>query len=187
MTRWLLFITVFLVPFTATADVEEVVSIRHYTALSTSTATLLETLNAASPVRQNGRTFHGYTSWDIRWTFRWQVGGDGRCAITAVSTKLKAEILIPKLQGADAGGEAAFNRYLTNLRAHEDGHVQIARSAARKVDQTIRSLPAASSCQALEAQANRDGMAIVEAAKKEELAYDVSTAHGCQQGACLAR
>ena len=187
MRHLLIFFAVVFVHASAVADVEEIVSHREYTAHSATGATLLEILNAASPVRQNGRTFHGYTSWNVRWTFRWQQGSDGRCAITAVNTKLTAEILLPKVQGAEMGVATAFNQYLNSLRTHEEGHLQIARSAARKVDQKIRSLPTASSCQALEIEANREGMATIEAAKKEELAYDVSTAHGCQQGACLAR
>ncbi|MFY7940762.1 MAG: DUF922 domain-containing protein [Burkholderiaceae bacterium] len=187
MRHLLFFFAVVLAHASAAADVEEIVSNSYYTARPAAGATLLEILNTASPVRQNGRTFHAYTSWDVRWTFRWQQGSDGRCAITAVNTKLKAEILLPKVQSAEMGVAVAFNQYLNSLRAHEEGHLQIARSAAKKIDQKIRSLPTASSCQVLEVEANREGMAILDAAKKEESAYDVYTAHGCQQGACLVR
>jgi predicted secreted Zn-dependent protease len=33
--------------------------------------TLLDAMNSASPVRQNGQSFHGYTAWDISSTFNW--------------------------------------------------------------------------------------------------------------------
>ncbi|NTV14747.1 MAG: DUF922 domain-containing Zn-dependent protease [Desulfobulbaceae bacterium] len=40
---------------------------------------LLAALNAASPIREDGEVFHGYTEWNITWRFVWRHGSNGAC------------------------------------------------------------------------------------------------------------
>ncbi len=146
---------------------------------------LLHALNSASPVRQNGQTFHGHTAWEIRWKFRWNQSAAGLCAITSVTTALSIKTTLPQLTSGTPEGTAEFGRYLPALRTHEEGHAAIARKAAREIDQAIARLPPVSNCQTLESEANRTGQRLLDAARLRDIDYDASTKHGCTQGACL--
>jgi len=148
---------------------------------------LLNALNAASPVREMGRTFHAYTGWDIRWSFRWNTSAAGLCSITSVTTNLSVRMTLPRIVSSTSEGATEFGRYFPALLTHEQGHKAIAVEAANEVDRLIGNLRPAAKCQALEAQANRTGMAILESAKRKGVEYDARTEHGCTQGACLIR
>ncbi len=167
------------------AEVSETFELETYVVDQQSGETLLAAINRHSPLRRNGRIFHGYTKWHVRWNFRWDTNVQGRCAITEVKTTLSVHMQLPELDDSTDQGRVRFDDYLTDLRAHEDGHHHIAAQAARRIDQAIKTLQPMRSCEALEAEANRRGYEILKATNAEEDDYDVDTKHGCTQGACL--
>lgn len=167
------------------ADVSETFDLETYEVDQRPGEALLAAINRQSPLRRDGRIFHGYTRWNVRWNFWWDTNVQGRCAIKEVKTTLSVHMQLPELDESTVQGRAEFDGYLPGLRAHEDGHHHIAARAARRIDQTIKTLQPLRSCQALEAEANRRGYEILKAALSEEDDYDVDTRHGCTQGACL--
>lgn len=167
------------------AEVSETFGLDTYEVDQHAGETLLAAINRHSPLRQNGQIFHGHTRWNVRWNFWWDTNKQGRCAITEVKTTLSVHMQLPELDDSTEQGRVQFDDYLKDLRAHEDGHHHIAAQAARRIDQAIKTLQPMRSCQALEAEANRRGYAVLNAAKSEEDHYDVDTKHGCTQGACL--
>ena len=146
---------------------------------------LRQTLNRATPIAVTGQRFHGYTRWNVRWTFRWWREASGRCAITEVTTRLHTEVQLPELQAASPEQQAAFDRYLRALSDHEQGHVQIGRDAAQAIDQGIRQMPAAPDRATLEREANALGHRLLQDHVAREKQYDQSTRHGATQGARL--
>jgi len=170
---------------TSLADVSETFDLDTHEVDQHGGETLLAAINRYSPLRQKGRIFHGYTKWNVRWNFWWDTNVQGRCAITEVKTTLSVHMQLPELDDSTEQGRVQFDDYLVDLRAHEDGHHQIAAQAARRIDQAIRTLQPMRSCEALEAEANRRGYEILSATKSEEEQYDADTKHGCTQGACL--
>lgn len=167
------------------ADISETFDLDTYEVDQHAGETLLAAINRHSPLRQNGRIFHGYTKWHVRWNFWWDTNAQGRCAITEVKTTVSVHMQLPELDDSTEQGRVQFDDYLADLRAHEDGHHRIAARAARRIDQAIKTLQPMRNCEALEAEANRRGYEILNAAKSEENDYDVDTKHGCTQGACL--
>ena len=148
---------------------------------------LRQAINAATPITVNGQRFHGYTRWNVRWTFRWWRETSGRCTITDVTTRLRVELQLPDLQRATARQQAEFDLYLPALKQHEQGHVQFGRDAARLVDEGIAQLPAEAECATLERRANALGQRIVQDHVEREKRYDLDTGHGATQGAKLKR
>ncbi len=146
---------------------------------------LRQALLAATPITVEGRRFHGHTRWNVRWTFRWSRDAAGRCTITEVTTRLRAEVQLPELRRATPGQQAAFDRYLPALSRHEQGHVQFGRDAAQAIDQGIAQLPPAADCATLERQANALGHRLLRDHVEREKQYDQSTSHGASQGARL--
>lgn len=147
--------------------------------------TLRKALNAATPITVDGQRFHGYTRWNVRWTFRWWREASGRCAITEVTTRLRTEVQLPELRSGTPAQQAVFDRYLRALSRHEQGHVQFGRDAAQAIDEGIAALPAAPDCAALERRANTLGHRLLREHAEREKQYDRDTRHGASQGARL--
>ncbi len=164
----------------------EQIDYQTYWAKHRSGGSLRQALNDKSPIRFDGKVFHGYTKWHIEWYLRWWQESDGRCRISDNKTRLFAEITLPSLTTRDKQAKAEFNRYLNALRTHELGHVEIGRDYAEQIDQAILSLPEMASCSALEAAANRLGRQLIEQAIRAEKEMDRITAYGSTQGALLA-
>jgi predicted secreted Zn-dependent protease len=169
----------------AQADVTEEHARRPYTVRAQPGETLRQALNAATPITVDGQRFHGYTRWNVRWTFRWWREASGRCAITEVTTRLRTEVQLPELRSGAPAQQAVFDRYLRALSRHEEGHVQFGRDAAQAIDQGIAALPAAPDCAALERQANALGHRLLREHAEREKQYDRDTRHGASQGARL--
>lgn len=169
----------------AHAAVEEENTQRPYVVRAQPGESLREALHAATSITVGGQRFHGYTRWNVRWTFRWWSETSGRCAITEVTTRLHTEVQLPQLQGASPAQQAVFDRYVRALSHHEQGHVQIGRDAAHAIDQAIHQLPAASDCATLERQANALAHRLLQDHVAREKQYDQRTRHGATQGARL--
>jgi len=142
-------------------------------------------IRAATPIRENGRPFHGNTRWYVRW--RYQVGPSGgpQCRVATLNVELTLEITLPKIRGASARQQQAFDRYLEKLRAHEMGHVEIDREAARAVERELLALPPGRDCDSFRAALNTAGHAVLERYRRKNRDYDDSTNHGRSQGAVL--
>ena len=147
--------------------------------------TLRQALNAATPITEQGKRFHGYTRWNVRWTFRWWREASGSCTITEVTTRLRTEVQLPELRRATPAQQAVFDRYLRALSRHEEGHVQFGRDAAQAIDRGIAALPTASDCATLEREANALGHRLLREHAEREKQYDRDTQHGASQGARL--
>lgn len=169
----------------ALAEVSESLDYRYYTAAPRPNESLLSALNHASPIRENGRTFHGYTKWHVSWRFRWHQEPSGRCAITSTHTEVSGLIDLPQLKGGTTAQKAAFERYIPALREHELGHYRIGRDAAVQIDHEILRLPPMHNCQALEQAANDGAHRTLARFQQQERDYDARTGHGRTQGAWL--
>lgn len=169
----------------AHAEVQEEHVRRPYPVHALSDEPLRLALNRATPIRVAGRTFDGYTRWNVRWNYRWWRDASGRCAMTRVTVSLRTEVQLPELLTATEAQRAMFDRYIAALDRHEQGHVQIGRDAARAVQQALASLPEAPDCPTLESRADALGNRLVAEYADREREYDRTTRHGATQGARL--
>ena len=185
MRKLLLLLSCLILAPTSSAAVVETLEYVDYIAIANPPRSLLSTLNAASPLRENGQVLHGQTDWHVTWNFRWFEGPDGRCRITTVTTALTGRITLPRLVGATSTQRGQFDRYLSALRVHELGHYGFGEEAAAEIDREILSLPEMSSCKTLESAASdlRDRM--LNEYQEREIRYDAATAHGRSQGTWL--
>lgn len=171
----------------APAGVAETRDKRLYDVRQAPGMSLLQALNQASPIREGGQVFHGYTDWRVQWNYRYRQRPDGLCAVTSVDVHLTVTMTLPALQESTAEGAGQFATYLRNLAEHEEGHVRIGQSAARSLDTALAQLPAMPSCPLLEREIARLGADTLDRARRDNKAYDAATKHGCTQGACLTR
>jgi len=171
----------------AHAEVNENFSISYYAVPLRSGSTLVSQFNAASTIRENGEIFHAYTHWDIHWHYRWDTDSSGHCRIISTTIKLDVVMTLPDPKGANPRQLEAVASYSQALRKHEQGHYDIARRAAREIDQALLAMPVMSDCTALEDHANARGYELLEQYNEINRQYDASTQHGKTQGAWLDR
>ncbi len=169
----------------AVAEFDENLVFKYYDSTHRPGMTLLAAINAATPIRQDGAVFHGYTAWRANWHYRWWKEADGRCRITGNRTRLAAEITLPRLTTAAPAIRQRFDSYLAALKNHEMEHVRIARDYAQRIDRGILGLPAMRTCQQLEGAANDLAERLLQEAKDAEREMDRRTRHGASQGASL--
>ena len=177
----------FLFSASAVAGVTEKHSTQTYEVVQQAGTSLLDAINKASTIRQDGKTFHGYTTWYVAWNFRWNTLSSGQCVITSVNTTVSTNIILPSLRRNANADLQQFDPYIAALTRHEEGHKQFGIDAAKEVDQAILNLEPRANCKQLEIDANNTGRRILERFKALEVEYDKTTKHGCTQGACLRR
>jgi predicted secreted Zn-dependent protease len=177
----------FHLPAHARKDVEKTVEYHHYDVHQRSGESLLTAIKAASPVRRDGRIFHGYTEWKVSWRYQWDDRGRGGCALTGASANVRATITLPHLASGSPYARTQFKPYIAALREHEMGHYQIGVEAAREVRDRLQQLPPQADCRTLQSLADRTARATLNEYKARNRQYDVETEHGRTQGAWLPR
>jgi len=148
---------------------------------------LRQQMNTLGPVdKTEKKHFHALTTWRVSWHFRWERGAAYGCRITGVDTGLRAKIVMPHLLPSvvlPVDVRTSWNAYLEKLMLHEKGHVAIGEAARADAERSIRTLPAAATCEELERAANEAGNAAIRKANGDDIAYDRDTHHGATQGA----
>lgn len=141
-----------------------------------------------SSMEKNGPNgYWAYTDWYVNWEYPFASGPDG-FATGPVRVQADVTIKLPRWDpptGVSADLVARWDRMVTALRAHEEGHRDIGFSTGSKVLAVLEALPAYTSKEALELAANNAANAIVGDGQARDASYDASTDHGESQGAAL--
>lgn len=185
MLRYRLLLCLLLPASSAIAN--EQAELTYYPITGNSVRELLAAMAERGPAGDDGKRFHGYTTWRVGWSFDTSIR-DGQCRIDQVRTEVKGNITLPEWQDIDRANaplRERWQRYSERLREHEEGHFQFARSAAADVRQQLAGLTSAEGCRAVGQQANQLGRDILRGYQQRERAYDRDTQHGRTQGAVL--
>jgi predicted secreted Zn-dependent protease len=169
----------------AGADLTEQLDYSYYDVPVHKGQSLRELLNAASPVRSEGRTFHAYTKWNVNWHYQSKGLPSGRCGVDSVHTVLTATMTLPRPSDPAIARDPAFIAYLAALTRHEQGHLAIGRSAALAIDQGVLVLPSQDTCAAIDTVAHAFVDEQIGNARVAEARYDRDTGNGRTQGARL--
>ena len=183
MSRRLCMLVLLAATTNVAGKVEESLDYVDYTAYPQRGQSLRQALNDATPIRQDGKIFHGHTRWTHDWSFRWWREANGRCRITSNTTRLDLVITLPDLGSGSAAMRQRFQDFRSALHEHELGHARIARDTANRIDRAILDLPEMASCTALEASANRIAREALADGEREQRRYDRDTDHGRRDGA----
>jgi predicted secreted Zn-dependent protease len=170
---------------TARADLAEHLAYSYYDVPYYRGMALRELLDAATPVHEEGRSFHAHTTWHVNWHYQYRTPDGGGCAIESVQTELTATIVLPAPADPAIAHDPAFVTYLAALKVHEQGHYHIGLTTAAAIDAGILALSARADCATLGAAANELANAQLARARQVEDGYDRDTGHGRTQGATL--
>jgi predicted secreted Zn-dependent protease len=151
------------------ATVTETLKFQTYDVKISPKQSLSKALNQASPIRQDGQTYHGLTIWTVYWNsqMRFDRNGDP-CRITTTTAQRQQ-----------------FTRYLALLRKHELNHYAFGKQAVIAVDRLVLAHPIASDCPTLERQIQSSVAQLTTTYQSRSQAYDVKTNHGQTEGLSL--
>ncbi len=133
----------------------------------------------------DGHHYASVTSWKWKADYRY-VRTQRACAAGSLKVYLEIMYRYPRWKPSENASPelvAKWSNYMESLVSHETGHRDVAVGAAKKLMQTIDTLPPSSSCEELDKLITaicRDGMRRLNA---DEAEYDVVTEHGKKQGA----
>ncbi len=170
--------------FYSTAETKIFEEFQFYNVAPTSKSNLLETLNSSSPIKKNGKVYHGNTKYNIKWRFWWR-SKDNKCAITKVETTLKLKYTMPQLRSANPEIKTIWANWYPNLEKHEKGHGKLAKEIANEIDRKLLAISPEANCSALKISGNKLAYKLMDKLKKANKKYDSTTNHGETQNAWL--
>lgn len=138
-------------------------------------------LDATGPMSEiAGRRFDGLTTWGLHWGFSFNDRGDS-CDLRNATIELEAVITLPELSDEDALSTNELDLwkdYLAQLRAHEDGHVNIYRAGAQELSNEILALGEMADCDQLRKALAALGEAKIARISQADRNFDQQTGHG---------
>jgi len=140
--------------------------------------------NSVQRSMMSGRPFAGKTEWVL--SYRYQAHMDaGACKADAVTTRLALNMTLPRWSpppGVAGDLIGRWERFMSALRLHENGHVQNARNIESAVKRALLALSSAD-CGALDSAMRARFDQLLEQGRAGDRDYDQQTEHGKTQGA----
>ncbi len=163
----------------------EPLKIEFYDVQGTSGRELLQSLSERGPLGKDGIRYHGFTRWQVKWTYQFASKGK-RCEIASLEAEPSGIMTLPRWDSparASTTLKQEWTRYMAALRVHENGHYNLAVSAANEIKQRYSRLSSDVGCEALRAQIGSKARAVIAQSRTKETEYDASSGHGATQGA----
>ncbi len=158
-------------------------SVKEYTVTGVTETAVRESLDQ-SPLSPDGKRRVGYTEADIRWQYESRAR-KGVCRVVSVTVTLTAVTTLPRWDappGATSALRRSWDRFLTALTAHEQGHSDIGLAAAAKIEDALWRAPSPKSCTSVNKQLDQIANDLFDAATVAQEKYDDDTDHGATQG-----
>lgn len=140
-------------------------------------------LVSCSPIIEGGHRYAASTDYSLAWSFAYQPQGDGLCTISKASVAINVLQIYPNWQPPVAEHKQ-WDRFVTQLKSHEDGHARLDLAAATDILNNLNHFPV-TDCATIEATANKAAYTRLAALDQANASYDRQTGHGASQGATL--
>ncbi len=171
----------------ATAADRNDFEVRYYTVTGSSVQELRNELNTKGPIGESGEVSEGNTRSRIEWRFDFDKTG-GTCTVKEAFVDMTTVMILPRWQrppGVDPELVSHWNRYITALRLHEDGHRYLAEAAVREIRRVLAKKSNGPDCTTLRKQMNSKAHALIEEVERKQVEYDRETGKGRKQGVWL--
>lgn len=152
---------------------------RYYPVAVDRLASMQAAVEAASPVRRDGKAYHGFTDSQVRWNWWWAMDADG-CRISRVASRVSIVYTLPRLltDSRNFRIRGVWSEWFWALKAHELKHGDHAIAVAREGEAQILAIPPAADCAEVDREASRIAGAWVEELRHRDAEYDRLTDHG---------
>lgn len=174
----------FLLPAAATAQNTLTWRTNFYAVTGESIRELRQSMRQARPWKDDTETV-GLTQWRIDWRFDLKpTAGGCRCASFTTTTSITNTL--PRWTpptNAPPELRADWNRFITSLGQHEDGHSRLAFAAVAELHKQVKAAGEDTDCGRLRNKINDLARRVVDDFRAREREYDRRTNHGATQGA----
>ncbi len=156
----------------------------NYTISGETAEQLREQMNQLGPKDSNG-SFDAFTRWYIRLKYDYETA-NGSCALDNIRVNVEVTFTMPQWKrdtNFEVGLVERWDRYITALQLHEDGHRDHGIAAGKDVLQVLKQQPSYPSCEELAAAANEAVKQAIVVYNQKDIEYDRETRHGATQGA----
>lgn len=134
---------------------------------------------------KDGNRYDSLTTWDVTWDYAYDLGS-GSCSTDSFRAIVQITFRFPRWKRpADAPPWLAekWDRYLSGLTSHENGHRDRVVAAATDLSRDVAQLPPARTCDDIDRQVQALSHQRLEAMHRNQRNYDEVTRHGATQGA----
>lgn len=156
----------------------------YYDVVGTSARELRRELNAKGPLDKHGKKVSGLTRWKISWKFH-KAAKAGSCEFTEFKATLDGTITMPRwvvTQSVPKPLMDSWQRFLTALLVHEQGHYSNGFRAAEEVRALGRGFRVPGDCSTIATEFNERATAIIDKYRIADDEYDRRTQSGRTQG-----
>jgi predicted secreted Zn-dependent protease len=107
----------------------------------------------------------------------------GRCALTSVSVKMTAKVILPRWRqkGAERDVHHIWETLSADIKRHEDQHVVIAETHARELEAVLKSLQPTRGCDDIARRANAATDKLLRKHDRAQERFDRDEARGFEQ------
>lgn len=158
--------------------------VNYYQVAGRTAADVRAAMNRVRPTGAGGGRFDAWTTWDIKWRYRYNPAPAG-CAVTSFDATLTTAMTLPKwtdYAAAPAALQRQWSASYAALLVHERGHIRIGELAVGAIRAAGPRITA-SKCSEIGALIDKKGNELLAEYKRKEVQYDVETNHGVKQGA----
>lgn len=162
-----------------------------YTIYGSTGDDLRDEIRSCAPRDNATDTYAEYTAqtgYYLSWQFEYGlVGTESQCRVLSPKVGLHVGIALPSWDTSYAKNAAfadQWEHFMSNLTAHENGHVELGKQYANRMLAQLQNFPS-TNCSTLEQSVNIALRNTVNSLERANQAYDDTTQHGTTQGAVL--
>lgn len=160
------------------------IAYNYYSISGENAAQLREQMNQLGYKTSRG-SFDAVTYWYVYWKYDYKKT-NGSCGIDNPKVKVDIKFTMPKWNrdtNFEVGLTDHWNRYITALQLHEDGHRDHGIGAGKDILQVLKQQPSYPSCDEMGTAANAAAQETIALYNQKDIDYDRETGHGATQGA----
>jgi predicted secreted Zn-dependent protease len=134
---------------------------------------------------KDGRRYHSLTSWDFTWDYNQRKTEHG-CTTDSFQPVIEINVRYPRWQKTGTPPPALvekWERFMNNLKTHENEHVAMVVEAASDVTVAVMKLPPQPNCVTLDQEIRKIIRFRIKRLNDDSCQYDLETRHGTKQGA----
>ncbi len=133
----------------------------------------------------DGKRYDSVTKWNVKWDYDYDRAPDS-CSAESFRAAVEVTFRFPKWVHDEYSPTALtekWDRYMQSLIVHENGHRDLAVTAAAELGRAVSELPPAATCADIDRNIRNLCREYMQKLNDDQKAYDSATVHGTKQGA----
>jgi predicted secreted Zn-dependent protease len=150
------------------------------------TSQLVAQIQQCGPLLEGNTHYAASTSYVLNWNFDYVLSPTDPtiCSLNDIAVGVHTQQTLPSFESDDAALNTAWNRFISNLAGHENGHTALAATYGQTILDALSALPP-ESCTTIGLTATRIARDQVNELITANDLYDAQTGHGATQGTTL--